>query len=123
MKGWSCSDTRRVDLEGVVADIADKLAEFKLTSIAGDRYSANWVVVRQKASSTFHRSSRKSEAYLELAPLLSQGKIRLLDHPTQTRELKILEHRARAGGKESLWESPRKLLEFPSISVRLTACT
>ena len=108
LKGWSRTGTERVDLEGVVDAIAAKLEEFRLSQITGDRYSAGWVVEAFKRKGVRYIPSKltKSEAYLELAPLLSQGKIRLLDHPVQSRELKILERRARAGGKDQV-DHPR----------------
>ncbi len=42
----------------------------------------------------------QSAAYIECLPLFSQGRLKLLDHPQQGRELQCLERRTRAGGKD-----------------------
>ena len=47
----------------------------------------------------YKEGTEKSRAYLEMEPLSAQGRIEILDHPKQVRELKALERRARAGGK------------------------
>jgi len=47
----------------------------------------------------------KSTAYLEAEPLLTQGRVELLDHPQLIRELTLLERRPRPQGR-TLVEHP-----------------
>jgi hypothetical protein len=44
----------------------------------------------------------KAKAYLEVEPLILQGRIELLDHPQFIRELKMLERPARAGRRPEI---------------------
>jgi hypothetical protein len=50
----------------------------------------------------------RSEAYLNVEPLLAQGRIELLDHPQLIRELAMLERRPQPGGKEVVEHPPRR---------------
>ena len=47
-------------------------------------------------------SSWKRLAYLEMEPLILQGRIEPLDHPQLIRELKMLERQAPAGGRPEI---------------------
>jgi hypothetical protein len=96
------------NLAAVVRDIAETLRRYRLRGITGDRYAGQWVRQEfQKAGVTYHESGiDRSRAYLEVEPLFAQGRVDLLDHPQQTRELKLLEKRARAGGNATV-DHPR----------------
>ncbi len=77
----------------------------------GDRYGGQWVRYAFRAAGLSYREASvrapdgeekyldKSTAYAEVQPLFAPRKIALLDHPQLLRELKLLEARARAGGR------------------------
>jgi hypothetical protein len=107
LKGFSKPRNGTVDLEGVVAEIVTVLRGFDCVSVLADRYAANWVVqafARHGIAVT--PAPDKSACYVELEPVIAQGRLALLDHPAQTRELSLLERRARPGGKPSI-DHPR----------------
>jgi hypothetical protein len=90
-----------VDLEGMVAEMASMLARYKLHRVIGDKYAADWTRQRFKAEGVVYEDAEKttSEAFLEAEPFFAAGRIEILDHPEQSRELKALERRARTGGR------------------------
>jgi hypothetical protein len=105
--GYAKSRSGPVDLEGTVAEIARTLASYGITVALSDRYSADWS--RQSFARngiTLEPAPDKASVYLEMEPLLAQGRLAILDHPQQTRELSLLERRNRPGGKPSI-EAPR----------------
>ena len=58
-----------------------------------------------------------AEAYLEIQPLFTQGRIELLDHSGLVRELKLLEARPRAGGKTQVDHLPGRHTITPTASL------
>jgi hypothetical protein len=96
---------RRASLEATVAQIAATLACYRVRSIEGDRYAANWVVEAFQRAGVRYEPSKdpsgkaldQSAAYEACEPLFATGKVRLLDHPKQ-REWSLLERTARPGG-------------------------
>jgi len=113
MRGWRTRGTEPADLEGIVKEIATICRRYRLTSVYGDRYAAQWVRERFRAEGVRYEQPEvkvpndpgatryldKSLAYLEIEPLFNQGRIDILEHPDLTRELKLLERRPRAGGR------------------------
>jgi hypothetical protein len=98
-----------VDLEGIVAEIATTLKSYGITVILSDRYAGQWVpqsFARHGITIDTETTPDKTTAYLELEPVLAQGRLDLLDDPIQTRELSLLERHNRAGGKP-LIDHPR----------------
>ena len=55
-----------------------------------------------------------------MAPLFAQGRIEILNHPQLIRELKLLERRPRAGGKD-LVDHPRNQHDDHANSLALVA--
>ena len=108
MKGWSRSRNKKIDLEGVVKEISQILHRYRLTSVIGDRYAGAWVrEAFQREGIRYQEAGlTKAEAYLEIEPLLAQGRIEILDHPQLARELRLLERRPRSGGK-TIVDHPR----------------
>lgn len=88
----------------VIADMADNLRRFKLNSVVGDNYSAEFVAQEfQRNGISYNKSQKnKNELYLELLPRLCSGQIELLDHPRANSQLANLERRTRSGGKDSI---------------------
>lgn len=107
MKGWSRGRGESVDLNGAVKEIADILGRYGIDEVTGDRYAGQWVrQAFKKEEITYTDADEKSKAYLETEPFFAQGRIQILDHPTLIRELRLLERRARPGGK-TIVDHPR----------------
>lgn len=117
-RGWSKPRDGATDLEGAVQQIAAIVKSYGVTTVCGDRYARGWVreafrrhgiryedaTVRDKDGEQQYLD--RSSAYLETEPLFAQGMISILDHPTLVRELKNLERRPQAGGKDRV-DHPR----------------
>jgi hypothetical protein len=92
------------DLEQVVREYADLVHRYGADAVCGDRYGGSW------ARQAFERHNVRyddapcdaSTAYLELQPWIAQGRVELLDHPALVRELRNLERRPRAGGRDQV---------------------
>jgi len=82
--------------------------EYRIGSVVGDHYGAEWVAGAWKGCGiTYTRSDlAKSQLYLEALPLFTRGLVRLPDHSRLVRELRLLERRAHRGGKDSV-DHPR----------------
>jgi hypothetical protein len=108
LKGWTGSRTAKVDLGGVVAEIAETVRRYGLTEVHGDRYAGAWVTEAFAQAGLSYRAAGmdKSRAYLECEPLFSSGRVELLDHPQLKREFGLLERRRKPGGK-SVVDHPR----------------
>jgi hypothetical protein len=122
IKGWSRINGQAPNLEAVVQEIAATTKKYRCSTITGDRYSANWVrQAFQRAGITYQEAPvDRSRAYLETEPLFAQGRILILDHPVQTRELKLLEKRARPGGSFQV-DAPRGQHEDHANALALAA--
>ncbi|HEY3246822.1 MAG TPA: hypothetical protein VGK88_00845 [bacterium] len=105
LRGWKAIGA---NLSAVVAEIAGILRTYECRAVTGDKYAAGWV--RERFADTgiaYEESPRdKSAAYLELEPLLAQGRVELPDHPQLRRELHSLEKRALPGGRTRI-DHPR----------------
>ncbi len=76
-----------------VKEFALALKSYGLNRVEGDRYSGDWCAstFREEGIQYENSAKSKSEIYLELLPLLMQGRIELLDHRQTIAELKQLE--------------------------------
>lgn len=94
--------------EAVVARFCETARGFGLRSVTGDRYAGEWVSAAfQRFGVRYeHAELDKSGIYVEVLPLFSQGLIELLDVPMLLTELRLLERRARAGGKGDVVDHP-----------------
>ncbi len=90
--------------EDVVGEMAKVLKDYKVSQVTGDRYSGEWVrqAFRDQGIEYIVSELTASEAFLELLPLINQGRIDLLDDQTQTRQLIALERKKSRTGKDSL---------------------
>jgi hypothetical protein len=96
---------QQVDLEGIVAEIAGIAKQYGVRTVHGDRYSRHWVAQAFQRHGLRYDADHgldKTAAYLEAEPLFAQGRIFLLDDPTQRRELVCLERRPRPGNKATV---------------------
>jgi hypothetical protein len=134
MKGWRKPRDGQTDLEGAVTEIAQIAKRYRVTTIVGDRYARGWVreafkrhgvkyedaMVRDKDGALTYCD--RSGAYLETEPLFAQGLIAILDHPQLVRELKLLERRPQAGGKDRV-DHPRGQHDDYANAIALAAAT
>lgn len=96
------------DPETVVSNMAETLKSYGLSEVHGDQYAGEWVPASFRRFGITYKPSEftRSEIYLEVLPLFSQGRIELLDLPVLRTQLLLLERRTRAGGKDSV-DHPR----------------
>ncbi len=82
-----------------VEEFVETLKEYGISSVTGDRYSAEWnSSAFEKEGITYNNSElSKSDLYIEFLPLVMQGKVELLDNKRQTIELRQLERRTGRG--------------------------
>jgi hypothetical protein len=82
--------------------------EYRIGTVVGDAYGAEWVKgAWSKCSIAYMRSDLpKSQIYLECVPLFTRGLVRLPDHPKLLRELRLLERRTHRSGKDTV-DHPR----------------
>jgi hypothetical protein len=111
MRSWTKPRDGQTDLEGAVQNIATIVKAYGVSTVIGDRYARGWVreafkrhglryddaTVRKDGEAVY---LDKSVAYLECEPLFNLGAIEILDHPALERELKNLERRPTAGGRD-----------------------
>jgi len=88
--------------KGVVAEFADVLKSFNISSVESDKYSAEWNVEawREHGIEAKNADMTASELYLNFLPLVSNGTVELLDNKRLLAQLTGLERRARSGGKD-----------------------
>jgi len=99
---------KSANLTATVREYADLARAYRCPEFHGDRYAAGWV--RQaftEAGLRYVDAERtRSEAFLDLEPLLAQGRVVLLDHPELLKELKNLERKAKPGGRVEVTHPP-----------------
>jgi hypothetical protein len=83
------------DPKFVTAEYSAALKRFGLSSVTGDRYSAEWVVSAFREYGIYYQPSArsKSDIYLEIVPQFATGAIQLLDNHALLNELRQLERR------------------------------
>jgi hypothetical protein len=96
------------DTEETVKNMAETLKAYGLRQVHGDQYAGEWVPAAFTRHGITYKPSElsRSEIYLEVLPLFSQGRIELLDLPVLRTQLLLLERRTRAGGRDSV-DHPR----------------
>jgi hypothetical protein len=92
----------------VVAEFAQLLASYGVSTIEGDRYGGEWPAERFLERGIDYRPAQlvKSDLYRELLPVLNAGRIELLDHPRLAAQLCGLERRTARGGRDSIDHGP-----------------
>jgi hypothetical protein len=98
----------KFDPQEVTQGYAALLKEYKISTVTGDAYAAQWVAgAWQSCNVSFVRSELpKSQIYLETIPLFARHLVRLPDHPKLLRELRLLERHTHRSGKDSI-DHPR----------------
>lgn len=89
---------------GVIAEAADLLRRFGLTTVSGDRYAPGLISEHFRKAGIHYEGSRRStsDTYLELLPLVNAGEVVLLDHPKLLKELRSLERRRGTAGRDKV---------------------
>lgn len=90
--------------ENVIEEFAKTIRSYGLHEATADRYAGELVVSPFKSQGIDIRSCErtKSELYIELLPLLLNGKVELLDSTRLVSQLKSLDRKARAGGRDQV---------------------
>ncbi len=88
--------------KGVVAEFADALKSFGISSVGSDKYAGEWVpeAFREHGIEVKNADMTASELYLNFLPLVSNGTVELLDNKRLLAQLTGLERRTRSGGKD-----------------------
>lgn len=96
--------------EATVAEFADVLKAFSLTTATSDRYAGSWPTEAfRKLGITVEPSTRtKSEIYQDVLPLVMSGTCELLDHARLLKQFGGLGRRTARGGKDSIDHAPRQ---------------
>jgi hypothetical protein len=98
----------RFDPQEITKQYAALVKEYGIGTVVGDAYAAQWVTSAWQNTGISYVQSEipKSQIYRECIPLFTRGLIRLPDHATLLRELRLLERTTHRGGKESI-DHPR----------------
>jgi hypothetical protein len=90
------------------AQIAETLRAYRCTSTVGDKYAAQWVVeaFRKRGIAYRHSEGDRSSIYLNVLPLLTSGRARLLDNKRLVHQLASLERHTTAIGKDRVDHAP-----------------
>jgi hypothetical protein len=90
------------DPQSVVDEYVGLLRDYRIGTVTGDNYSAEWAASAfAKAGIRYQRSERnKSELYLEALPQFMRQAISIPDHPKLIRELRLLERRTSRMGRD-----------------------
>jgi hypothetical protein len=94
--------------EAVVAEYAETLKAYGISRAESDRYAGEWPVEAFKKRGITVKASERtaSELYLEFLPLISSGRVELLDSKRAVAQLTNLERRVRSGGKDLVTHFP-----------------
>jgi len=93
---------------GVIAEAAVVLKSYRLSETMGDRYAPGFVSEGFRTHAiTYHASERdRSALYLDLLPRVNAGSVVLLDDAELLRELRGLERRRGASGRDRIDHRP-----------------
>ena len=89
--------------DAVTEEFAEILKSYRLTTVCGDKYAAQWVIERFRAHGiTYIPSTKtKSDIYLEFLALVNSGRVKIPSDRRLAAQLVRLERRAsRSGGKD-----------------------
>jgi hypothetical protein len=92
----------------VVQEFSATLKQYGLSTVTGDKYSAQFVVEAFARHGIRYEPSAgsKSEIYLEALPLLNSGRVEFLDNERMVSQLIRLERRTARSGKDSIDHPP-----------------
>ena len=90
--------------EDAVQEFVSLLKPYRVREVIGDRYSEELIRERFRAHGVPYEIARwsRSDLYVELLPLLTSRRARLLDQPRLTAQLLSLERKTGASGRDSI---------------------
>lgn len=88
----------------VTEQIAALLKQYRCTAVVGDRYAARWVTdAFAKVGITYRKSeAERSMIYLDVLPLFTSGRARLIDSPRLVAQFCGLERRTFPTGRDRI---------------------
>lgn len=94
--------------EATVERFCETLSAYGLNRVEGDRYAGQWVASMFLKFGVHYNASEwdRSQIYVEVLPLFTQGNVDLLDIPQLITELRLLERRPRPGGRGDVVDHP-----------------
>ena len=94
----------KFDPQTVTEEYARLLRDYGIKSITGDKYGQEWVAGAWRKCGIIYDKADivKSDLYLNAATLFVRGLVRMPNHPTLVRELRLLELQYYAGGKQKV---------------------
>jgi hypothetical protein len=95
--------------EAVVEEFANELKNYRITTVAGDRYAGEWPRERFRLHGVNYEvaDKSKSELYVALLPAVNSRAVDLLDDHRLVNQLVCLERRSARGGRDSV-DHPRR---------------
>jgi hypothetical protein len=100
--------TAPFNAEQAVAEFAATLRRYRCGVVTGDRYAGEWPPQAFRRHGIEYVSSErtKSELYVEVLPMFTSGRVRLLDHQRLVAQLLGLERRTSRAGRDSVDHQP-----------------
>jgi hypothetical protein len=94
--------------DDAVTEFARLLKTYRISTIRGDRYAAEWVSEAFKKAGIIYTPSdlSKSEIYRDFLPRLNSGEVDLLDNKRLKTQFLGLERRTARGGRDSIDHAP-----------------
>ena len=94
--------------DNATADIAVTLKSYNIHKTTADRYAAQWVVAAfaRHGITLAHSERDRSQIYLDVLPLFSSGRVRLIDNQRLVSQFAALERRTFPTGKDRIDHSP-----------------
>ncbi|MER8567546.1 hypothetical protein NKH85_16310 [Mesorhizobium sp. M0924] len=90
------------DPEDTTRAVCQLLSQYRLTSVFGDKYAAEWVTgaYRRNGVSYLHSELNRSEIYLAALPMMMAGEAVLLDSDRLVQQFTGLERRTGSSGRD-----------------------
>ena len=90
--------------ESVTKEFADVVKSYRISAVRGDRYAGEWPRERFQTHGVAYWPAElnRSEAYLAFVPLVSSGRVDLVDNPRLVNQFAALERRTGLNGKDSV---------------------
>ena len=90
------------------AQVAEAFQQYGCRSTVADKYAAQWVVqaFAKNGIELKHSERDRSAIYLDVLPLFTTGRVRLLDHPRLIGQFASLERRTSPAGKDRVDHGP-----------------
>jgi hypothetical protein len=94
--------------DSVVSEFVETFKQYRISTIAGDRYAGEWPRERFSVHGITYRSAElnRSELYLAFLPVLNSGRLSLLDNQRMVAQFAGLERRTGRSGKDSVDHAP-----------------